>query len=72
MILRLQRQSEIRGKVCKIYSRYDIYCPLAVDREIPSLFSQTQTNLFENTAFEASNDDFQEAPLLIKGKDNIY
>ena len=45
---------------------------LAVDREFPSLFAQTQTNLFKSTAFEVSDDDFQEAPLLRKGKDNIY
>ncbi|KAG1179840.1 hypothetical protein G6F70_002147 [Rhizopus microsporus] len=27
-----------------------------------------QTNLFKNTSFEASDDDFQETPLLIKNK----
>jgi hypothetical protein len=42
---------------------------LAIDRGFPSLFSQTQTNLFKNTAFEASDDDFQETSLLRKGKD---
>ncbi|CEJ05040.1 hypothetical protein RMCBS344292_18988 [Rhizopus microsporus] len=42
---------------------------LAVDRGFPSLFAQTQTNLFKNTAFEASDDDFQESPLLRKDKD---
>jgi hypothetical protein len=42
--------------------------PLAVDRGFPSLFAQTQTNLFKNTPFEASDDDFQETPLLRKGK----
>ncbi|CEG65041.1 hypothetical protein RMATCC62417_01911 [Rhizopus microsporus] len=42
--------------------------PLAVDRGFPSLFAQTQTNLFKNTAFEASDDDFQESPLLRKDK----
>ncbi|CEI87423.1 hypothetical protein RMCBS344292_01837 [Rhizopus microsporus] len=42
--------------------------PLAVDRGFPSLFAQTQANLFRNTAFEASDDDFQEMPLLRKGK----
>jgi uncharacterized protein YcgI (DUF1989 family) len=42
--------------------------PLAVDRGFPSLFVQTQTNLFKNTAFEASDNDFQETPLLKKGK----
>ncbi|CEG79355.1 hypothetical protein RMATCC62417_13837 [Rhizopus microsporus] len=45
--------------------------PLAVDRGFPSLFSQTQTNLFKNTAFKASDDDFQETPLLRKDK-NIH
>ena len=49
-----------------------IKCPLAVDRGFPSLFAQTQTNLFKNTTFEASDDDFQETPLLRKGKDSIY
>ncbi|CEG72232.1 hypothetical protein RMATCC62417_07823 [Rhizopus microsporus] len=57
MILRLQRQSETKGKG-----------PLAVDRGSPSLFAQTQTNLFKNIAFEASDDDFQETPLLRKDK----
>ncbi|CEG76753.1 hypothetical protein RMATCC62417_11610 [Rhizopus microsporus] len=42
--------------------------PLAVDRGFPSLFSQTQTSLFKNTSFEASDDDFQETPLLRKDK----
>ncbi|CEG75672.1 hypothetical protein RMATCC62417_10679 [Rhizopus microsporus] len=42
--------------------------PLAVDRRFPSLFSQTQTNLFKNTTFEASDGDFQETSLLRKGK----
>ena len=46
--------------------------PLVVDRGFPSLFAQPQANLFKNTAFEASDDDFQETPLLRKGKDNIY
>ena len=32
--------------------------PLAVDRELLSLFAQTQANLFKNTAFEARDDDF--------------
>jgi hypothetical protein len=45
---------------------------LAADRRLPSLFAQMQTNLFKNTAFEASDDDFQETPLLRKGKGNIY
>ena len=45
---------------------------LAVDRGFPSLFAQTQANLFKNISFEASDDDFQETPLLRKGKDNIY
>jgi hypothetical protein len=49
-----------------------IKCLLAVDRGFPSLFVQIQTNLFNNTAFEASEDDFQEAVLLRKGKDSIY
>ncbi|PHZ07783.1 uncharacterized protein RHIMIDRAFT_94714 [Rhizopus microsporus ATCC 52813] len=49
-----------------------IKCPLAVDCRFPSLFAQTQTCLFKNTAFEANDDDFQETPLLRKGKDNIY
>ncbi|CEI97783.1 hypothetical protein RMCBS344292_11909 [Rhizopus microsporus] len=40
--------------------------PLAVDRGFPSLFAQTQTSLFKNTAFEASDDDFQEKPLFRK------
>jgi hypothetical protein len=39
---------------------------------ISSLFAQTQKNLFNDTAFEASEDDFQEAPLLRKGKDSTY
>ncbi|CEG66659.1 hypothetical protein RMATCC62417_03199 [Rhizopus microsporus] len=39
-----------------------------VDRGFPSLFSQTQTSLFRNTAFEASDDDFQETPLVRKDK----
>ncbi|PHZ13067.1 uncharacterized protein RHIMIDRAFT_251162 [Rhizopus microsporus ATCC 52813] len=43
----------------------------AVDHGFPSLFSQTQTNLFKNTSFEASDDDFQETPLLRKGK-NVH
>ncbi|CEG70105.1 hypothetical protein RMATCC62417_06055 [Rhizopus microsporus] len=43
----------------------------SVDRGFLSLFAQTQTNLFKNTAFEASDDDFQESPLLRKDKD-IY
>jgi hypothetical protein len=43
--------------------------PLAVDRGFPSLFAQAQTNLFKNTAFGASDDGFQETPLLRKGKD---
>ncbi|KAG1233505.1 hypothetical protein G6F68_003519 [Rhizopus microsporus] len=42
--------------------------PLAVDRELLSLFAQTQANLFKNTAFEARDDDFQETPLLRKDK----
>ncbi|CEG63631.1 hypothetical protein RMATCC62417_00746 [Rhizopus microsporus] len=42
--------------------------PLAVDRGFPSLFAQTQANLFKNTSFEASDDDFQEIPLLRKDK----
>ncbi|CEG71955.1 hypothetical protein RMATCC62417_07594 [Rhizopus microsporus] len=42
--------------------------PLAVDRRFPSLFAQTQTNLFKNTSFEESDDDFQETPLLRKNK----
>jgi hypothetical protein len=46
-----------------------IKCPLAVNRGFPSLFAQTQTNLFKNATFEASDDDFQETPLLRKGKD---
>ncbi|KAL4209509.1 hypothetical protein AB4K20DRAFT_1977567 [Rhizopus microsporus] len=46
--------------------------PLAVDRGFPSSLAQTQTNLFKNTFFEANDDDFQETPLLRKGKDNIY
>ncbi|CEG83053.1 hypothetical protein RMATCC62417_17029 [Rhizopus microsporus] len=41
---------------------------LAIDRGFPSLFSQTQTNLFKNTSFEASDDDFRETPLLRKDK----
>ncbi|CEI92613.1 hypothetical protein RMCBS344292_06867 [Rhizopus microsporus] len=45
-----------------------IKCPLAVDRGFPSLFAQTQANLFKNTAFETSDDDFQETPLLRKDK----
>jgi hypothetical protein len=49
-----------------------IKSPLVVDRGFPSLFSQTQTNLFKNATFEANNDGFQEAPLLRKGKGNIY
>ena len=49
-----------------------IKSPLAVDCGFPSLFAQTQANSFKNTAFEASDDDFQETPLLRKGKDNIY
>ncbi|CEG77781.1 hypothetical protein RMATCC62417_12475 [Rhizopus microsporus] len=40
----------------------------AVDRGFSSLFAQTPTNLFKNTAFEASADDFQETPLLRKDK----
>ncbi|CEG75869.1 hypothetical protein RMATCC62417_10845 [Rhizopus microsporus] len=40
----------------------------AIDRGFPSLFSQTQTNLFKNTSFEASDDDFQKTPLLRKDK----
>ncbi|CEJ05406.1 hypothetical protein RMCBS344292_19348 [Rhizopus microsporus] len=39
-----------------------------VDRELLSLFAQTQANLFKNTAFEARDDDFQETPLLRKDK----
>ncbi|KAG1201461.1 hypothetical protein G6F70_003138 [Rhizopus microsporus] len=39
-----------------------------VDRGFPSLFAQPQANLFKNTAFEASDDDFQETPLLRKDK----
>ena len=46
--------------------------PLAVDRGFPSSFAQTQTNLFKNITFEVCGDDFQETPLLRKGKDNIY
>ncbi|CEI97429.1 hypothetical protein RMCBS344292_11561 [Rhizopus microsporus] len=42
--------------------------PLAVDRRFSPLFVQTQANLFRNTAFEASGDDFQETPLLRKYK----
>ncbi|CEJ05241.1 hypothetical protein RMCBS344292_19186 [Rhizopus microsporus] len=42
--------------------------PLAVDRGFPSLFAQTQTDLFKNTSFEASDDDFQETLLLRKDK----
>ncbi|CEJ01632.1 hypothetical protein RMCBS344292_15655 [Rhizopus microsporus] len=45
-----------------------IKCPLAVDRGFPSLFAQTQTSLFKTTAFEASDDDFQEIQLLKKDK----
>ncbi|CEG83072.1 hypothetical protein RMATCC62417_17048 [Rhizopus microsporus] len=41
---------------------------LAVVRGFPSLFSQRQTNLFKNTAFEASDDDFQETSLLRKDR----
>ncbi|ORE05167.1 hypothetical protein BCV72DRAFT_331555 [Rhizopus microsporus var. microsporus] len=40
--------------------------PLAVDRGFPSLFAQTQTNLFKNTSFEASDNDFQGTPLFRK------
>ena len=46
-----------------------IKSPLAVYRGLPSLFAQTQTSLFKNTAFEASDDDFQETLLFRKGKD---
>ncbi|CEG75460.1 hypothetical protein RMATCC62417_10496 [Rhizopus microsporus] len=42
--------------------------PLAVDRGFPSLFAYTQTSLFNNTTFDASDDDFQEALLLRKDK----
>ncbi|CEG81755.1 hypothetical protein RMATCC62417_15915 [Rhizopus microsporus] len=45
-----------------------IKCPLTVDRGSPSLFAQTQINLFNNTTFEASDDGFQETPLLRKDK----
>ncbi|CEG79833.1 hypothetical protein RMATCC62417_14249 [Rhizopus microsporus] len=38
----------------------------AVDREFPSLFAQTQTSLFKNTAFEASDDDFKKLYYLEK------
>ncbi|CEG81881.1 hypothetical protein RMATCC62417_16025 [Rhizopus microsporus] len=38
------------------------------NRGFPSLFAQTQTNLFKNTSFDASNDDFQETPLFRKDK----
>ncbi|KAL4213794.1 hypothetical protein AB4K20DRAFT_1795470 [Rhizopus microsporus] len=48
-----------------------IKSPLAVDCGFPSLFAQTQANSFKNTAFEASDDDFQETPLLRKEK-NIH
>ncbi|CEG81451.1 hypothetical protein RMATCC62417_15655 [Rhizopus microsporus] len=48
-----------------------IKCPLAVYRGFLSLFAQTQTSLFKNTTFEASDDDFQETLLLRKGK-NVY
>ncbi|CEG83403.1 hypothetical protein RMATCC62417_17328 [Rhizopus microsporus] len=41
--------------------------PLAVDCRSPSLFAHTQTSLFKNTTFEASDDDFHETPLLRKG-----
>jgi hypothetical protein len=43
--------------------------PLAVDRGLPFSFAQTQTNLFKNTSLEASDDDFQDTPLLRKGID---
>ena len=43
--------------------------PLAVECGCSSLFVQTQTSLFKNTAFEASDDDFQETLLFRKGKD---
>ncbi|CEG65696.1 hypothetical protein RMATCC62417_02427 [Rhizopus microsporus] len=39
-----------------------------VDRGFPSLFAQPQVNLFKNTSFKASDDDFQETPLLRKNK----
>ncbi|KAG1222879.1 hypothetical protein G6F67_009682 [Rhizopus microsporus] len=45
-----------------------IKSPLAVYRGLPSLFAQTQTSLFKNTAFEASDDDFQETLLFRKDK----
>ncbi|ORE17561.1 hypothetical protein BCV71DRAFT_264665 [Rhizopus microsporus] len=51
----LQRQSETKERV-------------SVDRGFPSLFAQTQANLFKNISFEASDDDFQETPLLRKDK----
>ncbi|CEG82029.1 hypothetical protein RMATCC62417_16159 [Rhizopus microsporus] len=41
---------------------------LAVDCGFPSLFVHTQTSLFKNATFEASDDAFQETPLLRKGK----
>ncbi|ORE05338.1 hypothetical protein BCV72DRAFT_331326 [Rhizopus microsporus var. microsporus] len=50
MTPRLQRQSEIRGK------------PSIAG----SFFAQTQTNLFKNTSFEASDNDFQGTPLFRK------
>ncbi|CEG83000.1 hypothetical protein RMATCC62417_16983 [Rhizopus microsporus] len=53
--LRPQMQSAAKGKI-------------SADRWFPSLFAQTQTSLFKNTTFEASDDDFQETPLLRKGK----
>ncbi|KAG1178819.1 hypothetical protein G6F70_000510 [Rhizopus microsporus] len=40
----------------------------AADYGFPSLFAFVQTNLFKSTAFEVSDDDFQEAPLLRKDK----
>lgn len=45
---------------------------LSVDHEFLSLVAHTQTSLFKNASFEASNDNFQETPLLKKGKGNIY
>ncbi|PHZ12955.1 uncharacterized protein RHIMIDRAFT_312987 [Rhizopus microsporus ATCC 52813] len=41
---------------------------LAAGRGFPSLFAQTQTNLFKSTAFEASDDDFQDTPLFRKAE----
>ncbi|PHZ12821.1 uncharacterized protein RHIMIDRAFT_251733 [Rhizopus microsporus ATCC 52813] len=62
-----QRESDLSYKVDAIF----IKSSSPVDRGFPSLFVQMQTSLFKNTAFEASDDDFQEAPLLRKDK-NIH